>query len=100
MKTVGEKSSVSSNLTVSAKILKRLVMIGKPKFDYNDEVIFEIDYKKPEKCTAVGMPVRKDFIFTDKQNTKVTSYRICKDMWKNANGVFCAKRKRICKQVF
>ena len=46
MKTVGEKSSVSSNLTVSAKILKRSVVIGKPKFDYNDEVFFEIDGKK------------------------------------------------------
>ena len=27
-------------------------------------------YKKPEKCTAVGMPVRKDFIFTDKAKAR------------------------------
>ena len=36
-----------------------------------------------------GFTTPIDFIFTDKQNTKVTSYRICKDMWKNANGVSC-----------
>ena len=30
-----------------------------------------------------------DFIFTDKQNTTVKSYEICKDMWKNASGVSC-----------
>lgn len=36
-----------------------------------------------------GFTTPIDFIFTDKQNTKVTSYRICIDMWKNANGVSC-----------
>lgn len=36
-----------------------------------------------------GFTTPIDFIFTDKQNTKVKSYEICKDMWKNANGVSC-----------
>ncbi len=36
-----------------------------------------------------GFTTPIDFIFTDKQNTTVKSYEICKDMWKNANGVSC-----------
>ena len=36
-----------------------------------------------------GFTTPIDFIFTDKQNAKVTSYQICQDRWENENGDSC-----------